>query len=245
MNLAVSSILILLILSPAIIARRIYFARGLSKSSSLRNTIQEVFASVFTAFILHTLGCWMASLLGKGLDIAVVAKLLFAPQELKDYAPISTHANLIALYFILLSIGAALIAWLLRQMVRQWWLDRRWDFLRYDNTWKYLFSGEVFDITKYNPDTAFRSTDLELLVLDVLTKSGEKGYLYRGVFVDYSLNDANTVEFIVLGNPDRQVIGVPDEPKQIESDFFLIPFSEVQNINFRYFLRQDEKGAEA
>lgn len=78
MNLAVSSLLILLILSPAIIARRIYFARGLSKSSSLRNTLQEIFASVFTAFILHTLGCCIAFLFGKGLDIPVMAKLLFA-----------------------------------------------------------------------------------------------------------------------------------------------------------------------
>lgn len=129
--------------------------------------------------------------------------------------------------------------------MRRLWLDRRWDVLRYDNTWKYLFSGEVFDITKYNPDTVFRSDDIEFLVLDVLTKSGEKGYLYRGVFVDYSLNDAHAVDFIVLSNPDRQVVGVSDEPKQIESDFFLIPFSEVQNINFRYFMGQPEQGDEA
>ena len=245
MNLAVSSLLILLILSPAIVARRIYFARGLSKFSSLRNTLQEIFASVFTAFLLHVLGCSIADLFGKGLDVPVIGKLLFAPQELKDYSSISDHQGLIAGYFIALTVGAALGAWGLRLAMRRLWLDRRWDFLRYDNTWKYLFSGEVFDIAKYNPDTVFRSNDLEFLVLDVLTKSGEKGYLYRGVFVDYGLSDAHTLDFLVLSHPDRQVVGVPDVPKQIESDYFLIPFSEVQNINFRYFVRQRQLGDEA
>lgn len=72
---------------------------------------------------------------------------------------------------------------------------------RYDNTWYYIFSGEVLDIEKYNKNKAITSKSVNERVVDVLTKSDEKYVLYRGNLIDYQLNDSNSVDFIVWHLP--------------------------------------------
>jgi len=47
------------------------------------------------------------------------------------------------------------------------------------------------------------------------------------------LNDSNSVDFIVLSSPKKQIIG-ETEAKEITSNYFIIPYSEVLNLNMRY-----------
>lgn len=233
MNLAISSLIIFIIVSPAILARRIYFTKELSKSFVSRNTLQEIFSSIFLSFILHFLWSGTVELIGFKIDFKIVFELLFNPQAITDYTNITTNIYKIFLYFTSLAIVSTIFGYGIRNIVRVYKLDRKSTLLRYDNTWYYIFSGEVLDIEKYNKNKSVTSDNIGQRVVDVLTKSDEKYVLYRGSLIDYQLNDNNSVDFIVLAAPRKQVIG-EDVTKDITSNYFIIPYSEILNINIKY-----------
>lgn len=233
MNLAISSLIIFILVSPAILARRIYFTKELSKSFVSRNTLQEIFSSIFLSFILHFLWSGCVELIGYKIDYKIIFQLLFNPQAISDYSNITNSIYNIFLYFISLALISTLFGFIIRNIVRVYKLDRKSTLLRYDNTWYYIFSGEVLDIEKYNKNKTITSDNIEQRVVDVLTKSDEKYVLYRGSLIDYQLNDNNSVDFIVLASPRKQIIG-EDETKDISSNYFIIPYSEVLNINIKY-----------
>jgi hypothetical protein len=233
MNLAISSLVIFLIVSPAILARRIYFTKELSKAFVFRNTLQEIFSSIFLSFVLHFVGLRIVRCIGYNVDYEIILKLLFNPQSILDYSNITNNTQRIFTYFIMLSLLSSVIGYIVRNIVRVCKLDRKSNLLRYDNTWYYIFSGEVLDIEKYNKNKAVTSDSIEQRVVDVLTKSDEKYVLYRGSLIDYQLNDSNSVDFIVLASPRKQILG-ESETKVISSNYFIIPYSEVLNINIKY-----------
>ena len=233
MNLAISSLIIFIIVSPAILARRIYFTKELSKSFVSRNTLQEIFSSIFLSFILHFLWSGFVEIIGYQIDFKIIFQLLFNPQAILDYSNITANIFKIFTYFITLAIVATLSGYIIRNIVRVYKLDRKSTLLRYDNTWYYIFSGEVLDIEKYNKNKLVTSDNIGQRIVDVLTKSDEKYVLYRGSLIDYQLNDSNSVDFIVLASPRKQIIG-ESETKDISSNYFIIPYSEVLNINIKY-----------
>jgi len=233
MNLAISSLIIFIIVSPAILARRIYFTRELSKSFVSRNTLQEIFSSIFLSFILHFIWSFFVEKIGYSIDYKIIFELLFNPQAITDYSDITDNIYKIFSYFISLALISTVFGYFTRNIVREFKLDRKSTLFRYDNTWYYIFSGEVLDIEKYNENKAITSKNVDERVVDVLTKSDEKYVLYRGNLIDYQLNDSNSVDFIVLASPRKQIIG-ETETKDISSNYFIIPYSEVLNINIKY-----------
>lgn len=233
MNLAISSLIIFIIVSPAILARRIYFTRELSKSFVSRNTLQEIFSSIFLSFILHFVWSSFVEYIGYYIDYKIFFELLFNPQAIKDYTNITSNIYSIFAYFISLALVSTIFGYLIRNIVRVYKLDRKSKLFRYDNTWYYIFSGEVLDIKEYNKNKTTTSDKIEQRIVDVLTKSDEKYVLYRGSLIDYQLNDNNSVDFIVLASPRKQIIG-ETVTKDISSNYFIIPYSEILNINIKY-----------
>jgi hypothetical protein len=251
MNLAVSSLIIFVLLSPAILARRVFFTKELSKAFSARNTIQEIFSSIFLSGLLHAAGIAVFRRCGYEIDVKLVMQLLFDPASIVDYSSITAHQDDIAFYFLSVSLGAATLSYLLRNTIRTMQWDRKWEFLRFDNTWYYLFSGEAAQIRKYQAQQMRNATYglPNQRFVDVLTKSGDKRYLYTGNLVDYQLGSDNRLEYIVISSPSRQLVREKeDEPvvkKQITSEYFVIPFSEILNINVRYLYLEEDSSKKA
>jgi len=233
MNLAISSLIIFIIVSPAILARRVYYTRELSKSFTLRNTLQEIFSAVLLSFILHFVWIQLVEALGYAIDFEITFKLLLNPDSINKYDDITNNIRAIFSYFISLAIAATIISFFIRNLIRTYKIDRKLKMFRYDNNWYYIFSGEVLDIEEYNKNRDISSDTINDRIVDVLTKSGDKYILYRGNLVDYQLNGNNSVDYIVLSSPRKQVVG-EDETKDITSNYFVIPYTEVLNINIKY-----------
>ncbi len=231
MNIAIVSLAIFLIVSPAIIARRTYFTKELSKSFTNKNTLQEIFSAIFLAGILHSIWITFVELIGHKIDFDILFKLLFDPRSITDYSNITDNIYKIILYFISLTATSALFSYLFRNLVRVKKWDRKTNFLRYDNNWYYLFSGEVLDIKKYSDDDEISSDDVNHRLVDVLAKSNDSEVIYRGNLIDYQLDKNNSVEYIVLSYPMKKQNGVN---KLITSNYFVIPYSEILNINLKY-----------
>lgn len=237
MNIATVSLAIFLILAPAILARRVYFTKELSKSFTSKNTLRELFSSVFLAGLLHSIWIWIVECLGHKIDFEIIFKLLFDARSIDDYSNITDSIYRIILYFISLTLLAILASYLFRNIVRIYAWDRKTSFLRYDNNWYYLFSGEVWDIPSYN-DSDISSADIDQRIVDILVNSDDGQTIYRGNLVDYQLDKDNSVEYIVLSFPEKKKGGIT---KVINSSYFVIPYDEILNINFRYIITEEEQ----
>jgi len=233
MNLAISSLVIFILTTPAILARRVYFTRELSKKFTDKNTIQEIFSSIFLASLLHFIWTWVVQLIGYKIDFEILFKSLFNPNSVNNFHSITGSIYNVFWYFITLSLSAMGLSWLFRNTVRYFAWDRSTSFLRYDNNWYYLFTGEVLDIKKYNKNKEISSKPVNQRVVDVLAKSNDNEIFYRGNLIDFQLDKNNTVEYIVLSYPTKKEKG--KKRKQIPSDYFVIPYEEVLNINLMYF----------
>lgn len=146
-------------------------------------------------------------------------------------------------YFISLTLVSMLFSFFIRNVVRTYNLDRKFKLLRYDNNWYYIFSGEVLDIEEYNKNSNVNSKQINERIVDVLTKSGDKYVLYRGNLVDYQLNGNNSVDYIVLSSPRKQIVGEEDTVKDISSNYFVIPYNEILNINIKYLTIEEDTEA--
>lgn len=231
MNIASISMLIFLIVSPAILARRVYFTRELSKSFTYKNTLQEIFSSIFLAGLLHSFWIILVQKIGFIIDFEIVIKLLFDTKSIDNYSSITKNIYNIIFYFITLVIVSVLFSYLLRNFIRHKKLDRKINSLRYDNNWYYLLTGEVLDIKKYSDDDTVSSDDITQRVVDVLVKSNEGNVIYRGNLVDFQLDKDNKVDYLVLSYPEKML---NNEIKVINSSYFIIPYSEILNLNLRY-----------
>ncbi|MGK4567333.1 hypothetical protein [Flavobacterium sp. 3HN19-14] len=239
MNLAISSLIIFILVSPAIIARRVYYTKELSKNHISRNTLQEIFSAIFLSFIIHSTWILCVGIFGFKIDFVITLKLLLNPGDIKDYSDISNNVGQISLYFILLTLFSAIISFIIRNYIRSKKIDRKNKFYQYDNTWYYLFSGEVLDIKSYNEGT-ITSEDVSYQFADVLVKSDES-ILYSGRIAGYQLNNDNSVDFIVLAEPKKENRNfeikskVKNEIKDLDG-YLVIPYTDILNINLRYIL---------
>ncbi|WP_075341196.1 hypothetical protein [Tenacibaculum agarivorans] len=237
MNIAAVSLAIFIIVLPAILARRIYFTKELSKSFTDKNTLQEIFSSLFLAGFIHSFWITIVENRGYKIDFDIILKLLFNARAIDSYDSISENIYSIIKYFSSITVISVIFSYLLRNIIRYFKIDRKTNLFRYDNNWYYLFSGEVLDITEYNSDDTISSNDINQRLVDVLTKSNSEEIIYRGTLVDYQLDKNNSVEYIVLSYPRKKVNGVN---KTITSNYFVIPYDEILNINLKYISTESE-----
>ncbi|MGB3591475.1 MAG: hypothetical protein WBA16_07280 [Nonlabens sp.] len=237
MNIATVSLAIFILLAPAILARRIYFTKELSKSFTSKNTLRELFSSVFLAGLLHSFWIVVVQCCGYKIDFEIVFRLLFDARSITDYTNITGNIYEVIAYFLSLTLLATIISYLFRNLVRVNAWDRQYSFLRYDNNWYYLFSGEVWDIPTYS-ESEITSADIDQRVVDILVNTDDGQTIYRGNLVDYQLNKDNGVDYIVLSYPRKKKNG--EDLKLINSSYFVIPYKEIVNINLRYLITEED-----
>lgn len=133
-----------------------------------------------------------------------------------------------------------------KTVVRQLKLDRKFKELRFQNRWHYILSGEVLDFPEN--DGKGRAEDIFLTYIDIAINTGHKTILYSGFLADYHLTKEGVgLDYIHLRKVKRRdidkVSGQCFDGKEyaIPGDVFLIPFSNVINLNISYLGRETNK----
>ncbi len=264
MNLAASTLVIFLLVSPALIARRLYYTKELSRDFTKRNTLTEIFSSVFLTILLHALWIWVSNLKGyPPVDFDFVTRLLFSADKIQNFSSLTECTNEIFKYFWTLCVAAALGGYSLKILVRTSYLDRFTKFLRYDNKWFYLISGEALDIKELNFHRQGRifSKDIASIEANVYINLDDNTF-FSGTIVDYQLAENNSVDYVVLtnatkntlyaladndgkivyeaGDPTKKVMTKAISVDVLNSEYFVIPYSEIKSISFKYLMKSDK-----
>jgi hypothetical protein len=143
-------------------------------------------------------------------------------------------------------IGASVVLGLLvRLIVRKFRFDLKYPFLRLNNEWYYLFSGEILDIEKPG-----ESKNIDLIQVDVLMQTGEGPLVYSGTLEDYFLSKDNGLDRIYLSQVYRRKMQedlkrnernvgyleryLDERYYSMPGDLFVITYGEILNLNITY-----------
>lgn len=139
---------------------------------------------------------------------------------------------------------------------------RKWDksikVLRYKNQWYYVFSGEIFELKKFQSAANIlgrnnlENKDVQLARVDVLISNGGRNEFYSGVVVDYDLlpDDPSKLDNLYLMNAyryerkelknDGSFYQHPQitARKHIPGEVFVLNMCNLVNINVSYLLTE-------
>jgi hypothetical protein len=255
MNLVFGSVLLLTFIAPGLIFRISYLQGPYSKQSFKPSTIDELFWALIPAFFFHFAGIWYVEKFTRfNINLKYVYSLLtgVSSQDL-DFEVVRSSIPSFTAYLIILIIVAILLGLGLRRVVRLFKLDIMFNFLRLNNDWDYVFSGEILDF----PAVPGESENIELIKIDALVKSQEGTMIYSGILHDYFLSKDNGLDRIYLKQVYRRKLEhdlpaggrselqtLDERYYQMPGDLFIILYRDVVNMNITYLTFEEEAVAD-
>lgn len=216
MNVAFSTLLILILLSPGFIVRYAFLKGPYSRKNFRPPIADDIFWSVIPAFFIQILALIFLQLIGKTLATKDIYLLLIGEKGI-DFNTVNTNLIPFLLYSLILLLISYMIGASARFIVSKYNLDLKYNILKVNNEWYYLFSGKLI------------KEDLDLIQLDILVSSDKGTTLYSGILEDYFLNKDGGIDRLYLIRVYR------DTKYEMPGDFFVIFGKDILNINLSYF----------
>lgn len=235
MNIAFTTILIFIILTPGYLARRAYKSSKLSVSNLNKNAVNELTWSIIPALSIHLLFVLIIECVSDYyIDFTQIGELVLGRSNISSFEKIGDYKLEIFFYNLSVFASSFLSGYLLREIVRKTRLDIKIRYFRFTNKWHYIFTGECLDF----PDVPDSYSEITDKVINILCSVNGKNIIYTGVFFNYYIDSNGNLEAIHLRNPIRRYLdndsSLPDKYYTIQSRYLVIPNSDIININFRY-----------
>lgn len=247
MNLILGSILLFILISPGLIFRYSYLQGTYSKQTFKISAVDEIFWAVIPAFVFQLAGILIIihfTIYQVRLD--QLYQILTGADSEIDFNFILGSLPVFLVYILILIVIAAVLGLSARFMVRKFQLDLRYPFLKVNNEWYYLFSGEILDLL----DTPGESKNVEMIQIDVLVSTGDGTMVYSGTLENYFLSKDNGLDRIYLSNVYRRKmkddldrtkpnVGYLDRYLDeryyaMPGDLFVVTYDKIINLNVTY-----------
>ncbi len=244
MEVALSTLFLLIFLLPGLIFRRFYYTGPFSKQYNNSTFFKLLLASFIPSLVFHTMWYGLSSILRfPTLDVELLAPLLTKIKPEATFTNIKQNSLNIFWYHFTMSLFSATFGLLLQRFVRWKGLDRRYKILRFQNSWHYLFKGEFFDFRYSEISLEDENTvkDIEFFFLDVLTEIAGTPILYEGVLVDYELSVSGELNTVTIASVSRRILfngenkQRKDSPSDIDGSVLVLPYCNIKNINLAFY----------
>jgi hypothetical protein len=243
MNLAFTTLVILLLALPGYIARAAYLTENFTREVLPTNLTNEIalailyslpihFVAVTTVIHLHQHGY-----LSTSVNFEVVFRFLggeygrFGEEFSRLSYNLYEHMYRIAAYFICVILAALVTGVMLRKIVWDYKLDVKIPTLfRYRNRWLYLLTAREH----------LELDEPHITVVDALMELAHETQLYRGMVVGFISNEAGDLEDLYLGDVFRgKFVESAAGEKQFEwqevpGDSFVLKYREIKNLNISF-----------
>jgi len=231
-------VLIIFILVPGFLFRRVYYQGTFSKQFDSKTWSHSLFYSALFGIIINFLAYNCYENFITIIDYRAcfkfynsISKESITEEDLEGFNIQSIYKYLSMLYGL-----SIVVAWVIYLIVRNFKLDRYFAPLRFSDHWHYYFRGEIKDFKEFS----LSKGKCSIVTVDVLVKSEKSGNnIYSGLLSSYSLDNSGTLESISLTK--AQIFKQETKTfKDIHSTVFIIPNSNIQNINLRYTFQEDD-----
>lgn len=255
MSIALPAFVITLLVLPGILAS-FYYRKGPGRSPLRLGTIQdEIGLGLLWAIPINIVAFVLANALPfDNVNLESIFWVLTGYQEtgprLERHIESFTEYPLHILFYLLFVNAFGVLAGKgLHLAVRYYYLDIKYPFMRFQNEWHYLFSGEArfFDAeSKEISRAAVRQglDEIEFVFVTMVLEQGREVYLYRGVLSEYYFNKGGHLDKIIIEAPQRRLISNDDANGEfigeerfykIVGKFFAIKYNVVKNLNIYYY----------
>lgn len=237
-------VILILLLFPGLIFRRLYFYGEFSKEFKAGYNLVSLLAiSTIPGFIILILTFLSYDIFFTKIDLGEIIdkfKDINSPEyrfAKSKQTPINELINSNAAPFITyLFLISIILGSLSGRLIRISRLDTKFKLLRFKNYWFYLLNGQHSDLKKLKHLKKKNKKHL-FTKADVLIDSNSKTHLYSGIVVDYELNenDCNSLSKLMLKNAERY--SLRNESRvvvDIPGTLFVVDCSTMKNINLTY-----------
>lgn len=243
MNIAFPALLIVLFALPGVLFRHSLLTGTLTSPHAKEPLATQVLWGVFAASVLHLIWSILWSRFGVPVDHrAILTLLIGAPEAALSEAIATTTAtpHLTIAYFISISLAGWALGHLAHKLIRFFHLDWTYKFLRFDNPWWYLLSGEQKELaagTHVKDDGVLVST---------IVHQGEVSFLYFGVLEAFHFAEDGTLDRVELSSVSRRRAD-NDDPSahryELGADYFILKYASVNELTLSYLTWDDGSGA--
>lgn len=241
-------VVLILIIFPGLIYRRLYFYGEFSKEFKSRyNLISLIALAIIPGIINLVCVYFFYDTFFNNIDLGeIIDKFKDLNSEnfrfkKSEETPIKELVNTKAVPFIgFLYLTSFLIGSVSGRLVRISKIDTKFKLLRFKNYWFYLFNGQHTSFKKMK-HLKKRNKKHVFTKVDILVDSNSKTHLYSGIIVDYELheNECDTLSKIMLQNAERY--GIRDNkrvPIEVPGNLLVVDCSSMKNINFTYIYEE-------
>lgn len=243
-------VVLLLILFPGVIIRRLYFYGEFSKQfNSGLGFIQLLLISsipglINLIFIFYLYDSFFSDIdLGKVIDsFKEVGNSNFKFQDTNGTPIKDKFSNNIFPFLGFLYLSSVLIGAVGGRLIRITRLDTKFKLLKFKNYWFYLFNNEHTKFKKYRH---LKETNKKHLftIADILIDTSSRTNLYSGVVVDYELVDGDCTSLSKVMLQDAKRYSVKENktvPVKIPGNLLVVDCSSMKNINLTFVSEKRE-----
>lgn len=243
-------VILLLILFPGLIFRRLYYYGEFSKQFNNGNNllILVALASIPGILILSST-YWFYDSFFTNIELGVIidkfkdinsSDFRFKQEKVTNLETLFRDKAVPFLGFLyLISIMFGFIS---GRFIRISRIDARFKLLRFKNYWFYLFNGQHTSFKKMKHLKEKNKKHL-FTKADILIDSNSKTLLYSGIVVDYELdtNDCTILSKLMLEKAERYSLREGQMvPVQIPGQILVVDCSSMKNINLTYISEESE-----
>lgn len=256
MNFAFQALLFFALILPGLLLRNTYNGR-IAKEIVLPQNYppfsREAIRILGYATVLNVLWVCLSDSIGGHysyrVDIESVIFLLMGDYsdshlQRKAIDAVTLHSFKVLAYFGSLYVVSAYIGYKLHTTIRKYGLDKQFKFLRFNNQWHYLLTGEI----KEFPETDEPTSQVDVVSISAVMDINNDAYLYVGIVADYELDGRGNLSNLTLvrayrrklsddntGNgAQRQDLESDERYYRIKGDYFLLDCSKARNLNIDY-----------
>jgi len=263
MNFALPAVVIILLVLPGVLFSYFY-RKGFWKSPVTLGPIQnELAKGLIWALVINWFAITIVSIIPcRHINFEALIALLIGWSNLgtlqvQSYMDaIAGYPNTIISYLLLINILGICSGLSLHSIVRKCHLDLRYDFLRFDNEWAYIFSGEarIFEVAQKDRTLKsiknFLAQKIDFVFVSAVVEQGAEAILYWGILSDFYFDIEGNLKKIVLERSQRRSLSsdkqegedegvTPENSKRfypIYGDYLVIFSNEIKNVNVDYKL---------
>ncbi len=238
MNFAFNSIIIILLVLPGFIftlalynADEPFYYTPLTRKTIISTFVSILFLLTYPPLFLKIFNC--------EINYSTFLEII-AGKNNDHLLQTITSANLkcFSIYIITIYFFAYLIGLLFNYVIKKFKLDARFNPLRLESPWYYLFNGYDWEVGE--PD---------LVIITAAVELAGKGYLYNGYLETYYLDKNGELDRLILTDTRRRTIENDHKPNEfgnktkqsiderfypIDGHNFLLKYSNIKSLNIQF-----------
>lgn len=244
MNIALPTVIIIILILPGLAFRRFYYTEEFSKQYFKQSPFEIFFAGFFPSIIFHLFWVMIIPKFGYNVDFEILGRLFTSKDFYKEgFSNIQKNIGAISLYQITILFFSVTLGISSKFLVRKLKLDRKRKLFRFQNHWHYIIKGEFIEFRRTPMIIKDKVEDIALFYVDALVETSEGSILYEGILVDYELSKDGGLEQITLTEVVRRYLKKDAKDTSNDTDrwvpiaghLLVIPYSQIKNLNFSYY----------